>query len=794
MCSLSPTRTRWLPLTLLFAAITVGHSARALPLAPRSFYGGTTEDKVTGEGPLSLREAVMMASAVGGRSLILLRPGTYTLTISAYSKDASGYSQLSPEETEDSAVGDLDVTSGSVTLVGAGADRTVVQCPDPTRDVITGRIFYVGAGAQLSLRGLTLRAGEAEADGGAIRNEGSLSLDRCVIRDCIAYGSGGGISNAGQMRLTRTTLQNNQAVSQDGGGIDDAGAATLESCTLAGNSAGSSGNGGGMNVEAGGSVTLVNCTVDGNQLQIGFNHGGGIACAAGAQVSLLHCTVTRNTGDGTGIYSAGSTQIADTVVAGSREDPLEPLLGPDLSGSFTSLGGNVIEAVKPEATGLGPRDLVGTDPEAGPLQDNGGPVPTCALPAASPARHAARTAVPTDARGVSRPGTPGLPTDSGAYEVSDQPVLTLSGGVLAVTPEGSSVMAEPTATLVVPDDVTLYGGSVQISAAGPGAALVQLGIAPTGGVTLAPDGTLRYTGAPIGTVRNLTPQMIAVDLGGYITPTAAQALLRAITISLSAVLVSPAPVSFTWNVTDGLNDATGPVTRTVLLMPPPATAAGPVVGNTAYAAFRGTPLPVPAPGVLGAVGGSSNRVRATLVDPPQGGMLAFAADGSFIYRPLVGFSGTDHFTYRATNGAGLGSLGTATIRVSNAPPRSTPRLRLAGTADFQIPDPYRSPSSNRLTLNVLTSPDGLTRGTFLLWDSSTHRQIISSRVTAVVQSGSQVRVYATALEAYVSGHVNCVIDLDLSAGAAAGIRVETDGRTQLGPVPIRSSTLALQHR
>ena len=41
---------------------------------------------------------------------------------------------------------------------------------------------------------------------------------------------------------------------------------------------------------------------------------------------------------------------------------------------------------------------------------------------------------------------------------------------------------------------------------------------------------------------------------------------------------------------------------------------------------------------------------ATLVAPPRHGTLDFAADGGFLYRPLVGFHGTDSFTYRADDG------------------------------------------------------------------------------------------------------------------------------------------------
>jgi len=72
-------------------------------------------------------------------------------------------------------------------------------------------------------------------------------------------------------------------------------------------------------------------------------------------------------------------------------------------------------------TGPGTTDSIITlDPSLGPLQNNGGFVPTIAIPAGSPAKDAGTTSVPvgidisTDARGVLR--SDGKP-DIGAFEV-----------------------------------------------------------------------------------------------------------------------------------------------------------------------------------------------------------------------------------------------------------------------------------------------------------------------------------------------------------------------------------------
>ena len=59
-------------------------------------------------------------------------------------------------------------------------------------------------------------------------------------------------------------------------------------------------------------------------------------------------------------------------------------------------------------------------------------------------------------------------------------------------------------------------------------------------------------------------------------------------------------------------------------------------------------------------------LMALLVDGPEHGDLIFNADGSFLYTPGDGFVGTDHFTYKASDGADDSEEVTVTIEV-NAP-------------------------------------------------------------------------------------------------------------------------------
>jgi hypothetical protein len=96
----------------------------------------------------------------------------------------------------------------------------------------------------------------------------------------------------------------------------------------------------------------------------------------------------------------------------------------------------------------------------------------------------------------------------------------------------------------------------------------------------------------------------------------------------------------------------------------------PVAGNDAYVVGRNATLTVPAPGVLGN-DSDTFGLPLTVAAPrpttgPANGTLTLAADGSFTYTPNAGFSGTDSFTYRATNATFQSSLATVAITVEDA--------------------------------------------------------------------------------------------------------------------------------
>ena len=148
----------------------------------------------------------------------------------------------------------------------------------PTGLTISGnhatRLFSVPGGHSLTLGGLTLSGGNGagaalNGNGGAILNEGTLSLSQCTLSgNAAANGDGGAISQTlGTLTMTNCTLTGNSAA--DAGAILNSvnSTATLTHCTLTLNrSTSTDGNsfGGGAIDNFSSTLTLNNCILAGN--------------------------------------------------------------------------------------------------------------------------------------------------------------------------------------------------------------------------------------------------------------------------------------------------------------------------------------------------------------------------------------------------------------------------------------------------------------------------------------------------------------------------------------------------
>ena len=87
----------------------------------------------------------------------------------------------------------------------------------------------------------------------------------------------------------------------------------------------------------------------------------------------------------------------------------------------------------------------------------------------------------------------------------------------------------------------------------------------------------------------------------------------------------------------------------------------PSIQNNFFQVTQGSPLTVPAPGILS---NGTASATATLVGGPANGSLTLNADGSFTYTPTNNFSGVDNFTYAAVSGSLTSARGHGTISVT----------------------------------------------------------------------------------------------------------------------------------
>jgi VCBS repeat-containing protein len=119
--------------------------------------------------------------------------------------------------------------------------------------------------------------------------------------------------------------------------------------------------------------------------------------------------------------------------------------------------------------------------------------------------------------------------------------------------------------------------------------------------------------------------------------------------------------SFTYQASDGdLTSGLATVTLTVS-----AVNDGPTAADDAYTTAEDTALTVAAPGVLANdTDSDGDSLSAVAGSGPSHGTLSRNANGSFTYTPAADYTGSDSFTYRASDGKLESSPATVTITVS----------------------------------------------------------------------------------------------------------------------------------
>jgi len=428
------------------ASLTIGATLAGGGIAHADTF---TVSNLNDSGPGSLRQAITDANLNGNAPTVddVVFASGLSGTIDVGSTVLGGPYGLYPETP--------------MNIQGPGADKVTLRGV-PGIDYVVFVGAYNGASPDdpITISGLTITGGSADNDvaytdgGGILHNNMNLTVANSVITGNSAEDDGGGIyagagpnADQGSLTVLNSTISNNTAgVGNDdsayAGAIYSRSPVTIIGSTLAGNTAG--GDAGAVYMaDNGGSLTVQNSTVVGNtSLAPGSDdEGGGLWIAdfsddSAQQLTIDSSTITGNSVGGTrglggGVYSylsgPGRTSINNSILANNTSSGA----GPDLYATYgADISFSLIEAPIGTDTGAavnqtGP-NLLGVDPQLGPLAFNGGPTQTQALPESSPAVDAGNTGLATDQRGSTRPfdfaatanAVGGNGADMGAFELA----------------------------------------------------------------------------------------------------------------------------------------------------------------------------------------------------------------------------------------------------------------------------------------------------------------------------------------------------------------------------------------
>lgn len=263
----------WLatPRLALAADFTVNTTTDTVDAAPGN---GTCADA---GNQCSLRAAIMEANALSGADTITLAGTTYLLSITGRGEDAA-------------ATGDLDITTGTITLIGAGTSG------ESLTTIINGngidRVFDLFTDSTVTMQRVAIMGGDSQ--------------DALSSNSTSGNGGGGIRAWEANLTLTEVVLQNNRATNHGGGlsftyndfGRPKLTTLSIASSTLTHNEAGI--NGGALIIGGGATAYLVNSDVISNTARAkstsGINRygGGGLYVGAGYTPlggNLLNTTV-----------------------------------------------------------------------------------------------------------------------------------------------------------------------------------------------------------------------------------------------------------------------------------------------------------------------------------------------------------------------------------------------------------------------------------------------------------------------------------------------------------------------
>ena len=389
----------------------------------------------SGEGT-SLRDAIAIANAYPEPELIVLKDDL-----------------CEPIQLKAALGGELHISS-SVTITGANqsAFSNEIRGPKTDEPLSRFRVMRVSGQSKVDLQYLSIANGNLDVGNGGgihVENEASIELRNCVVKNCRAV-NGGGFANSNQFgyaRFISSSLFLNEA-SGNGGALWLIGQTSASNTTLWRNQAG--------------------------------GLGGAAHFLANHSNQLNGLTISENSAtNGGGIYNnvlSFPLKLEDSILSGNQPNSY---IGP------VADGGNLLSVAHPDFTS--PSTII-ADPLLGPLQDNGGPTPTIAIPPLSPAVDTYTGAFTDSQRGLSPADgdqNGSSIADFGAFELGD--VITVTTAI-----DENSAINDPNTSLREAIAAATPGTRIKFDPALNGASIIlnsNLEVPPTSLIHIIGNGS-----------------------------------------------------------------------------------------------------------------------------------------------------------------------------------------------------------------------------------------------------------------------------------------------------------------
>lgn len=252
---------------------------------------------------LLLAAILVSVSACSAANLTVGTGGTYSSIKDAYDAAADDGDTIIIANGTYTGTSNRGITiSKNINITGQSQSGTIIDAQG------ANYIFYIGEGYTVTISQLTLQNGNTTSSGGAIYNNGTLTINKCTFENNTApsttayIGDGGAIYSKGDLTVIDSIFSGNKA-RWAGGAIASSGTLTVVNSRFTGNSA----SHGGAIHNYQGTLTVNGSNFSGNEV---IYHGGAIYNIG--TFTLINSNFTGNNANDNGgaIYNYQGTMIA----------------------------------------------------------------------------------------------------------------------------------------------------------------------------------------------------------------------------------------------------------------------------------------------------------------------------------------------------------------------------------------------------------------------------------------------------------------------------------------------------